>query len=68
MSNMILARLAESIGHGLVDELEFRVAPRKRGPHRAERSSAGAAGDEVDLIEDPGLRRNYISSRRRELA
>src|SRR6266852_4875517 len=53
MSRMILAKIAESVGEGLVDELEFRVAPQKRDPQRAERSSAAA--DEADGIEDPGL-------------
>ena len=32
MSRMILSKLAESLGEGLVDDLEFRVAPQKRGP------------------------------------
>lgn len=68
MSNMILARLAESIGHGLVDELEFRVAPQKRGPQRAETSSASVPEDEAEGIEDPSLRRIYMTSRKRELA
>src|SRR4051812_43480224 len=39
MSRAILAKLSESLGEGVVDELEFRVAPERRGPRRAERSS-----------------------------
>ena len=65
MSRIILAKLAQSIGEGLVDELEFRVAPQRRGPQRAEQSTPA---DEADGIEDPGLRRLYIQSRKRELA
>src|ERR1700730_5586540 len=40
MSRMILSKLTENLGEGLlVDQLEFRVAPQKRGPQRAERST-----------------------------
>ncbi len=68
MSKMILSRLAESLGEGLVGELEFRVAPARRGPQRAELSAPKLSEDEADRIEDPGMRRNYILSRKRELA
>jgi len=68
MSRMILSKVAESVGDGLVDELEFRVAPQRRGPQRAERSSAFRPEDEADGIEDPNLRRIYITSRKRETA
>ena len=65
MSRIILAKIAESVGEGLVEELEFRVAPQRRGPQRAQQSTPA---DEADGIEDPGLRRLYIQSRKRELA
>src|SRR6478736_3732366 len=52
MSRMILAKLGDSIGNGVIDELEFRVAPAKRGPQRA----ASVSADEADRIEDPSLR------------
>jgi hypothetical protein len=65
MSRIILAKMAESVGEGLVEELEFRVAPQRRGPQRAAQSMPA---DEADGIEDPGLRRIYIRSRKRELA
>ncbi len=68
MSRIILAKIAESVGEGLVDELEFRVVPQKRGPQRAGQSLAQSPEDEADGIEDPGLRRLYIMSRKRELA
>lgn len=68
MSRLILARIAESVGEGLVDELEFRVAPQRLGPQRAARSTSKLPEDEADRIDDPGLRRLYIASRRRELA
>ena len=68
LSRMILSKLAENLGEGLVDDVEFRVSPQRRGPQRAERSSPAAPQDEADEIEDPGLRRNYIASRKRETA
>jgi predicted nucleic acid-binding Zn ribbon protein len=67
MSKLILAGIARQIGEGVVTELEFRVAPARRGPQRAERST-GASADEADRIEDPGLRRIYIASRKKETA
>ena len=68
MSRMILSKLAEKVGDGLVDEVEFRVSPQRRGPQRAERSAPSTPQDEADGIEDPGLRRIYITSRKRETA
>jgi predicted nucleic acid-binding Zn ribbon protein len=64
MSKLILAGIARRIGEGVVAELDFRVVPPRRGPRRAERSTS----DEADRIEDPGLRRLYIASRKKELA
>jgi predicted nucleic acid-binding Zn ribbon protein len=68
MSRMILSKLAEKLADGLVDEVEFRVSPQRRGPRRAERSAPSTPQDEADGIEDPGLRRIYITSRKRETA
>jgi predicted nucleic acid-binding Zn ribbon protein len=69
MSRMILSKLTENLGDGLVvDQLEFRVAAPRRGPQRAERSTPASPVDEADGIEDADLRRLYITSRKRELA
>ena len=69
MSRMILSKLTENLGEGLVvDELEFRVAAPKRGPQRAERSTTARPVDEADAIEDVDLRRLYITARKKELA
>jgi hypothetical protein len=62
---MILSQLASILGPGIVEDLEFRVAPMRRGPERA---AAVAAADEADLIRDPGLRRLYLQSRKKETA
>ena len=72
MSRMILSKLAETLGEGLVDDLEFRVAPQKRGPQRAEQSMPVRPPvnpeDEADGIEDQNLRRLYVTARKRETA
>ncbi len=70
LSKLILAGIARKLGSGVVAELEFRVVPPRRGPQRAERSTAAvpASIDEADRIEDPGLRRLYIASRKKETA
>ena len=69
MSRMILSRLGENLGERLVvDELEFRIAPQRRGPQRAEQSTTASSVDEADGIEDTDLRRLYIASRKKELA
>jgi hypothetical protein len=68
MSRIILGKLAENVGADLVDDVEFRIAPQRRGPQRAERSSPASPEDEADGIEDPVLRRIYITSRKKETA
>jgi predicted nucleic acid-binding Zn ribbon protein len=68
MSRMIDGKLAENLGTGVVDDVEFRISPPRRGPQRAERSTPSKPEDEADGIEDPVLRRIYMSSRKRETA
>src|SRR3954447_21480602 len=45
MSRMIVSRLAHALGQALIDDVEFRVGPARRGPQRAERSSENLAED-----------------------
>jgi hypothetical protein len=59
-------KIDESIGAGIVEDIEFRVAPRRMGPVRATQSMAQA--DEADAIADPILRNLYKAARKRELA
>ena len=69
MSGLIIARLKEALGQALIDELEFKVVTDRRGPQRAERATPKLIPeDEAEGIEDPGLRRLYITSRKKELA
>ena len=64
----ILKNLERSLGSGLVDDLEFRVVPRRREPQRAMAAAAGQSFDEADSIADPVLRGIYRASRKRAQA
>jgi len=68
LSQFILRNLAKHLGAGLVEDLEFRVVPRRREPQRAGRSMPGLFADEASAIEDPVLRTIYKASRARALA
>ncbi|HEV2447268.1 MAG TPA: DUF721 domain-containing protein [Candidatus Sulfopaludibacter sp.] len=68
LSRDILRNLEKSLGSGLVDDLEFRVAPRRREPQRAPQATPGLFADEASGIEDPVLRSIYIASRKRAQA
>jgi predicted nucleic acid-binding Zn ribbon protein len=65
LRGQIVRKIEESVGAGMVEEVEFRVAPRRLGPQRAQHAMAA---DEADGIADPVLRNIYKASRKRELA
>jgi predicted nucleic acid-binding Zn ribbon protein len=72
LSRQILANLAERLGLGVVEDLEFRIMPRqanltalaRKEPERAAHAARGEA-DEAELIADPVLRNLYKASRQR---
>jgi hypothetical protein len=66
LRGQIRRKIDESIGAGIVEDIEFRVAPRRLGPQRAQHSTA--VSDDADGIADPVLRNIYKASRKRELA
>jgi hypothetical protein len=68
LSACILKNLEKSLGSGLVDDLEFRVVPRRREPQRADRATPGLFADEASGIEDPVLRSIYKAARKRAQA
>ena len=49
----ILSNLDNTLGRGLVDELEFRIVPRRREPDVAPTRGTGALADDADAIADP---------------
>jgi hypothetical protein len=67
LTPQILASLARHLGTGVVDDLEFRIVPPRRGPARAEESSSRIA-DEAESISDPVLRVIYKASRKKASA
>jgi hypothetical protein len=68
LSHQIVRNLAKSLGAGLVEDVEFRVAPRKREPERARVATPALAADEAESIADPVLRGIYKASRKKALA
>jgi len=66
MQRQILANLETKVGRGLVDELYFKIVPRRIEPQRA--PSSLFAQDEADRIADPGMRHVYKEARRKESA
>jgi hypothetical protein len=69
MSGMILEKIRKVLGPGIVEELEFRIAPPRRPPARETLGrKAAPLFDEADRIADPALRRIYRAARKKELA
>jgi predicted nucleic acid-binding Zn ribbon protein len=66
LREQIRRKIDESIGVGVVEDIEFRVTPRRLEPQRAGHSTARA--DEAEGIGDPVLRNIYKASRKRGLA
>jgi len=64
----ILGNLKKSFGPGLVEDLEFRIVPRRRDPQRAAQAVPTLFPDEADGIADPLLRGIYKASRRKAQA
>ncbi len=68
LSRQILNNLDTHLGHGFVEDLEFRVVPRRREPQRAEQAVPALFADDADGIADPVLRDIYKASRKKALA
>ena len=68
LSRHILWNLSRHLGRGMVEDLEFRVVPRRREPQRAARSRAALFADESAAIADPVMRSIYRASRKKALA
>jgi len=64
----IVRNLERQLGPEIVEDLEFRVVPRRREPQRAAQSAPALMADEADAIADPVLRGLYKASRTKALA
>jgi hypothetical protein len=67
LSYAILRNLEKHLGPGVVEDLEFRVVPRRRQPEMAPHA-APALADEAERIADPVLRSIYKASRQKARA
>jgi hypothetical protein len=65
---MILRNMEAALGPGIVTDFWFRVMPRKIEPQREMRGLEPADVEQGSDIQDPGMRRIYRKSRRRETA
>jgi hypothetical protein len=68
LTSQIVANLDRHLGAGVVEDIEFRVVPRRREPQRAAASAVSLPLDDADAISDPVLRGIYKASRRKALA
>jgi hypothetical protein len=77
LSRHIVHNLEKALGEGLVEDLEFRVIPRRREPQRATESApalftpaalARVTADDATAIADPVLRSIYRAARKRAQA
>lgn len=68
LSRQILRNLERHLGAGVVDDVEFRIVPRKREPQRAFLPCPVRVADESDQIADPLLRTIYRASRQKAQA
>jgi hypothetical protein len=65
LSRQILRNLLKGIGQGIVEDLEFKIVPRRREPARATVSVPTPLLDEADGIADPVLRDIYRVARKK---
>ena len=68
LSRHIVWNLEQILGKGLVEDLEFRVMPRRREPQRAAEAAPGLFADDAVAIADPVMRSLYRASRKKALA
>jgi hypothetical protein len=68
LSRHIVSNLEKILGKDMVDDVEFRVVPRRREPQRAAQAIPGLFADDSDAIADPVMRSIYRAARNKALA
>ncbi|MEO8592673.1 MAG: DUF721 domain-containing protein [Candidatus Solibacter sp.] len=68
LTRQVLANLDRTLGQGMVDDLEFRIVPRRREPELAREAAPALFADDADAIADPVMRQLYKLSRKKALA
>ena len=64
----ILNNLEKTLGRGLVEDLEFRIVPRRRDAVLARQAVPALLPDDADSIADPVMRDLYKLSRKKAQA
>jgi predicted nucleic acid-binding Zn ribbon protein len=64
----ILAKLRETVGNGVIEDVEFRIATPRRPPQPARSLNQRQPADEADGISDPVLRIVYKQARKKASA
>jgi hypothetical protein len=64
----ILSNLDKTLGRGLVEDLEFRIVPRRREPMVARQAVPALVADDANAIADPVMRGLYKLSRKKAQA
>ena len=64
----ILNNLEKTLRRGLVEDLEFRIVPRRREPVMARQALPTLPADDADAIADPVMRDLYKLSRKKAQA
>lgn len=68
LSRQIVKNLSRILGEGAVDDVEFRILPRRREPQRASEAMPALFTDESAAIADPVMRSIYRAARKKALA
>jgi len=68
LSRHIVWNLEKILGKDMVDDIEFRVVPRRREPQRALAAAPALFADDSDAIADPVMRSIYRAARKKALA
>jgi hypothetical protein len=65
----MIRNLAKIVGPSMIEEIEFRIVPRRREPERAVQAIPGGIfADDADAIADPVMRGIYKTARSKALA
>ena len=68
MSRHMVWNLEQILGKGMVEDVEFRVVPRRREPQRAAEAAPALFADDSAAIADPVMRSIYRAARQKARA
>ena len=68
LTRHILGNLEKTLGRGCIEDVEFRIVPRRREPVLARTAVPALFADDADSIGDPVLRELYKLSRKKAQA